>query len=335
MFFVLPLLPAFAALAVSIGEAVNMGAGLIGIGAAVKGSADYRKAKTLQEDAYTRYQSMAARIQQSTKTVQKKLEDFGRLKLETYTGIIKEAAELLSRFKTVTVSSFKDIQVEHLSFFTHELDDLKTSFIKASDILSCLSAGINTAVHGRFPYEDTPPLTQTIGAFGFKKPPISGIPHIPYAALTVAGLSWGISGNMSKTRARAAAARLSCETEKLKPVLTGYKALCDRVDEGGSLIAVLTEKLRAVLGCLQSVPIPVTNETPPETAAYIETAVSLTRALKQVIETDVCGGQKGVCPCMRKMKTKKTNIRGFRTILSIPSPATSHSLSHQSSTPKA
>jgi hypothetical protein len=60
------------------------------------------------------------------------------------------------------------------------------------------------------------------------------------------------------------------------------------VDEGGSLIAALTEKLRAVLGRLQSVP--VTNETPPETAAYIETAVSLTRALKQVIETDVCGG---------------------------------------------
>jgi hypothetical protein len=209
MFFVLPLLPAFAALAVSIGEAVSMGAGLIGIGAAVKGSADYRKAKTLQEDAYKRYHALAARIQQSTGAVQKKLEDFGRLKLETYTGIIKEAAELLSRFKTVTVSSFKDIQIEHLSFFTRELDDLNTSCMKASDVLSCLSAGVNTAVHGRFPYEDTPPLTQTIGAFSVMKPPISGVPRIPYTALAMAGLSWGISGNASKPRARAAAARLS------------------------------------------------------------------------------------------------------------------------------
>jgi hypothetical protein len=290
MFFIVPLLPAFAALAVSIGEAVGIGAGLIGIGAGIKGSADYHQAKTLREDAYNHYQTMEARIRRETRAVQKRLEDFSRLKLETYTGIIKEAAGVLSRFRNIDLSSFRDIQIEHISFFTRELNDLEKSCIKASDVLSCLSAGVNTAVHDRFPYKRMPPLIQTAGLFGGAKPSISGLPDISYAALAMAGLTWGISGGKAKTLARASAAQLSCETEKMESVLAGCTALLERIGEGEHLIASLTEKLRIVLTFLQSSSAPVTNEASPETAAYIETAVSLTRALKQVIETDVCGG---------------------------------------------
>jgi uncharacterized protein (UPF0254 family) len=67
MFFLLPLLPAFAAATVSIGEAIGIGAGVIGIGAAVKGSADYRQVKVIQENASAEYQETARRIKQKSK----------------------------------------------------------------------------------------------------------------------------------------------------------------------------------------------------------------------------------------------------------------------------
>jgi hypothetical protein len=290
MFFIVPLLSAFAALTVSIGEAIGIGAGLMGIGAGIKGSTDYHQAKTLQEDAYNRYQTMIRRIHRETKIVQDRLDGFSILRLETYTGIIREAAEVLSQFKNIDLSSFKDIQVEHISFLTHELDTLNASFITASDVLSCLSIGVNAAVYDRFPYKDTPSLVAATGDLDFTKVPVSGLPRIPYAALAMAGLSWGISGNTAKTQARAEAAKLSCETERLESVIAGYKALLERVDEGEHLIASLTEKLRAVLGSLQSVPLPVTDNTSSATAIYLETTISLTRALKQVIEADVCTG---------------------------------------------
>jgi hypothetical protein len=290
MFFILPLLPAFAAFAVSIGEAVGIGAGLVGIGAGVKGSVDYRKAKTMRKNAHNRHQTALSLIRRKTKAVQKRFEDFGRLKLEAYTGIIKEAADRLSRFRNIDLSPFRDTQVEHISFFSHELDGLNESCVKASDVLSCLAIGVNTAANDRFPYKDAPPMTQTIGAFGLAKRPIEGLPNISYAAIAMTGLTWGISGSVAKTQARATAAQLSCETEKLESVLAGYKALLDRIEEGEHMIASLTEKLRIVLASLSLAPMPATDEAPPEMTAHIEAAISLVRALKQAIETDVCGG---------------------------------------------
>jgi hypothetical protein len=73
----------------------------------------------------------------------------------------------------------------------------------------------------------------------------------------------------------------------MKAVLAGFRALLDRVAEGESLIAMLTGKLKAVLETLE--------ESEKETiqtsgAANIETAIALTRALKQIIETDICAG---------------------------------------------
>jgi hypothetical protein len=198
MVFPLSLLPAFAAATVSIGEALGIGAGVIGIGAAVKGTADYHRAKTIQENAGAGYQKAVRRVERKAMEAQKKLEDFGPLKLRTYTGVISEAAELLSNFINVSLSSFKDIQVERIRLFINELSELKEPALKASDALSCLSTGVTTAVNGRFPYKDTPPLFQSIGAFGLKPLPVNGLPPIPYAAIVMAGITWGLSGNAAK-----------------------------------------------------------------------------------------------------------------------------------------
>jgi hypothetical protein len=282
MFFLLPLLPALAAATVSIGEAVGIGAGVIGIGAALKGTADYHQAKTIQENASAEYQKTVRRIRRKAKEVQKKLEEFGLLKLRTYTGVIHDAVEALSNFIAVDLSSFKDIQVERVKLFINEVAGLKESVVKASDVLSCLSAGINAAARDRFPYKDTPPIFQTIGAFGLKPLPAGGLPAIPYAAITMAGLTWGVSGSAAKTQAEANAAYAAGEIEKLKQLEPGFDALLERIAEGENLIDALTGRLRFALAALKLLP------ESPETPKRVENAVTLTRALKQVIEVDVC-----------------------------------------------
>ena len=284
MIFLLPFLPAFAAATVSIGEAIGIGASVIGIGAAVKGAADYHKAQSIQQNAASEYRETVERIERKSKAVQKRLESFGLLKLQTYTGIIKEAVNVLSNFISVDLSLFKDIQVERIRFFSTELTGLKESVIKASDVLSCLSVGVNTAVHDRFPYKDTPPIFQTIGAFGLKPLPTNGLPYIPYTAITMAGLTWGISGNMAKTQAETNAVYASSEIEKMKPVETGFDALIECIAEGEKLIGALTGKLRLLLAELKLLP------ESDKTAGRIENAIALTKALKQIIEVDICDG---------------------------------------------
>jgi hypothetical protein len=288
MFFLLPLLPAFAAVTVSIGEAIGIGASAIGIGAAVKGSVDYHNAKTVQEAAYACYQSMVKKIRQKAKAVQNRMEGFGRLKLETYSGVIREAVDLLLQFKTIDLSPFRNIQVEHITFLKNNLDTMEMSCIRASDMLSCLSVGINTAVNDRIPYKETPPLLQTIGAFGIKTQPTVSLPYIPYAAITMAGISWGLSGNIAKVQAETNAVAVSRETKKMKSVLPGFNALLERISEGENLIIALTGKLRKVLAGLQ--PLSENRKATTVIAGQIETTITLTKALKQVIETDICTG---------------------------------------------
>ncbi|MDR2476165.1 MAG: hypothetical protein LBD18_00055 [Treponema sp.] len=117
------------------------------------------------------------KINRKAREAQNQLESFGLLKLRTYTGIIGEAVETLSRFISVDLSAFKDIQVERIRFFSNELVGLKNSVVKASYVLSCLAVGVTTAVNDRFPYKDTPPIFKTIGAFGLKIP-ANDLPNI-------------------------------------------------------------------------------------------------------------------------------------------------------------
>jgi hypothetical protein len=233
---------------------------------------------------------MVLTVKRKARAVQNKFTAFGMLKLQTYSGVIRKAAELLSRFKTVDLSSFRDIQVEHVAFLKNDVAPLETSCVKAGDVLSCLSIGVNTAVNDRIPYKDTPPLIPSIGAFGMKNFPGSGLPCIPYAAIALAGISWGISGGTAKSAAEAGAAALSGETEKLKTVLAGFRAVLGRIAEGESLIRTLTGKLETALETLGTCGKPEKNAVSEAAAFHIETAIALTRALKQVIETDVCTG---------------------------------------------
>ena len=70
MFFMLPVLAAKAA-AITIGEAIGIGATVFGIGAGVKGAIDYRKAKNIKAEADAEYLEMASRIKRRTARLKK------------------------------------------------------------------------------------------------------------------------------------------------------------------------------------------------------------------------------------------------------------------------
>jgi hypothetical protein len=278
----MPLVPAFAALTVSIGEAAGIGAGLVGIAAGIKGSADYKKAETIREGARRRCLGMAERIRRKARSVQNRLEEFAGLKLRAYTGIIREAAQTLSAFKPISLSAFRDIQVERISFFQHDPGPAKKPSGKAGNALSCLSAGLITAANDRIPYKGTPPILKAAGIFGVN--PVSGLPAIPYSAIAVAGLSWGISGSAAKAQAGNAALYAGRAIGRMEQTLSGFDALLERIGEGESLVNALAKKLRDALSVLPDAP------GGPETAAAVESAVALARALKEIIETDICTG---------------------------------------------
>jgi hypothetical protein len=212
------------------------------------------------------------------------------LKRQTYTGVIRDAAETLSRFKTIDLSSFRNMEVEYIAFLKDDAALLETSCVRASDVLSCLSLGVNTAASDRIPYKDSPPILRAAGAFGINGFPGNGMPRIPYAALALAGVSWGLSGSAAKSAAETDAAALSRETKTMQSVLAGFTAMLDRIDEGETLITDLAGKLKKVLETLGAFGKPEDQTVSAAMKVHLETAVSLTRVLKQVIETDICIG---------------------------------------------
>jgi hypothetical protein len=67
MIFLLPVFAAKAAVAtITIGEALGISAAVLGIGAGIKGSVDYQRAKKLKAEAEAEYQEMAQRIRRRT-----------------------------------------------------------------------------------------------------------------------------------------------------------------------------------------------------------------------------------------------------------------------------
>ena len=191
----------------------------------------------------------------------------------------------MSKYKSVDLSAYKAITVENVSFINAELDNLENACIRASDILSCISAGFNTAFNDRIPYKNTPVLIEIVGASGVQK--TAGLPAIPYAGITMAGISWGISGSLARTRAQEASLETKIETERMAGVLSGLRAVSRRIDEGESLLYALSGKLRKSVETLKTF-ASAEGEISREAAKELDICVRLVKSLKQVIEADIC-----------------------------------------------
>jgi hypothetical protein len=80
------------------------------------------------------------------------------------------------------------------------------------------------------------------------------------------------------------------ETEKMKTALTGIKALADRINEGKSLINILSSKLKPLLAELEAFEVSGCEPLPYRISLRIEAALILTKALKQVIDVNILSG---------------------------------------------
>jgi hypothetical protein len=195
----------------------------------------------------------------------------------------------LSKYKAIDLSAYKAITVESVRFINAELDNLEKTCIKASDILHCISVGINTALNDSIPYKNTPVLIELVGAFGIGKS-TKQLPAIPYAGITMAGINWGISGSYAKTAAQEATVEVKIETERMACVLDRLRAVINRVDEGEVLLYALSAKLKKSLDKLQL--LAGENEDLSEEAGKeIDISVRIIKSIKQVIETDICNAE--------------------------------------------
>jgi hypothetical protein len=276
--FILPLIPLFANAAITVGEAIGLGISAIGIGACVKGSVDFHKAKSVRTDVKNRYEDVVARTRDKAKRIEERLAVFGKKKLEAYGGIIQDAAKAISRFLKIDLTSFKDLKIDNIRFLKDGPESLKERCVRASDVLSALAAGISAAVFDRFPYKETPPLIPGTG---------KGLPAIPYSAIALSGISWGISGGAAKSRSMQSAAEADIEIEKLTALASGFEAVMAQIDEGERIIASLSEKLKRAVSELDKIEIKNESALSQTELVKIDTALSLTKALKEVIETPV------------------------------------------------
>jgi hypothetical protein len=195
--------------------------------------------------------------------------------------VVKE----LSKYKSIDLSAYKAITVENVSFINAELDNLENACIQASDILNCISVGFNTALNDRIPYKNTPVLIEIVGASGVKS--TAQLPAIPYAGITMAGISWGISGSLARTRAQEASLETKIETERMAGVLSGLRALGRRIDEGEALLYALSGKLRKSVDALKAL-TGGEGEISQAAAKEIDICVRFVKSLKEVIEADIC-----------------------------------------------
>ena len=149
--------------------------------------------------------------------------------------------------------------------------------------MSVISVGINSALQDRIPYNDTPALVKIIGMSGIGKT----LPDIPYAGITMMGVSWGINGSLAKTKALGKSVEIKIETEQMSGVLSGIKAIEKRIDEGKVLLYVLSDKLKKSLEKFQSI-VGNAETLTDEAAKELDTSIYLIKSIKQVIETDIC-----------------------------------------------
>ena len=191
---------------------------------------------------------------------------------------IGNAVRELSKYKPVDLSAYKAVFVKSVRFINVELKDMGKTCVHASDVLNCVSVGIGTAINDHIPYKNTPVLIKTAGR----------LPAIPYAGIAMAGITWGMSGSLAKARALEEAVAIGIETERMARVLSGLKAVENRVAEGGDLVRVLSGKIKKSLGRLQSLAAETEGNVSEAVAKEIDASIRLVKSLKQVIETDIC-----------------------------------------------
>ena len=200
--------------------------------------------------------------------------------------MIGNAVKILSKYKKIDLSTYKSISIENVRFINTELENLEKTCIQASDVLNCISVGIKTALTDNIPYHNTPALIQIVGLLGFG----NILKYLPYAGITMAGVTWGISGSLAKSKAEGEAVCIKIEAQRMSGVLYGLKAIESRVDEGEALLYALSKKLKKALDKFKSL-VGKSDELSEDATIELNASIQLIKSIKQVIETDICNAE--------------------------------------------
>lgn len=274
MFFLLPMIVGAAATAISAGEVMAGIAGAVGIGTAVKGAMDTRKANDIRKSADEKYDAECTNLKNEVKRTQRKAEEFGRMKKRIYSGVLKDAistirtkGELGKELNLNTcVAKILEKDIER---FEHRFSSETTPF--PSLVKSC---GIEPVMSS---------MMQNIGLFGSGTASLSFAPFIiPSMLMTL------INGNQKIAESERFAGKVDVECERIETKIELCRVLRKRILEGMKVTGYLSEKLSDYSYRLSKINSAGNVLSDEEKHTLFDRMTTLAVALKKVMEAVIC-----------------------------------------------
>lgn len=273
MFFLIPMLAGAAATAVSAGEVVAGIAGAVGIGSAIKGVIDCKEAKDIRRSAEEKYDGECEKLRKEAKLTQKKAEEFGRMKKELYSGILKKSvlAVAESRLKNDEINfnaCAARILSKDIGRFEKRLGGETVPFASL-----VRTSGIQPVMSG---------MMANIGVFGSGAASLS---FVPFALPTMLGIA--MKGSRMLVESERFAGTVDVECEHIEEKITLCKALRKRIMEGMKVTKFLSEKLSSCMGQIAENES-AGNVLPEEEKMLFDRTLTVAVALKKVMEAEIC-----------------------------------------------
>jgi len=224
---------------------------------------DYQQAKKLKAEADEAYRKMAMRIRRQTIRLKKNLQNFGKMKHEAYTVVIRNAVKILAKYSTIDLTEYKSFDISNIR----------------------ISAYDNTAFINSMLRKKTSILNEAICDIGLLKI-TKGLNSNPYAGILMTGITLGMNGHFVKTKAEEVSTGTKVKIERMVYVLSELKAIQKRITEGESLLYALSRKLKASLWTLQTLACKE-DELSEEASKEIDISISLIKSIKRLIETEI------------------------------------------------
>lgn len=274
MFFLIPMLAGAAATAISAGEIAAGIAGAVGIGSAIKGAVDYSEAKSIRESAEEKYDGECEKLQKEAALTQKKAEEFGRLKKEIYSGLLKKSVS------EVAENRLKDEEVNlnacAAKILSKDIARFEERFCGEAVPFASLvrTSGIQSIMSG---------MMTNIGVFGSGAAALS---FVPFALPAMLGIA--MRGSRMLVESERFAGTVDVECEKIEDKITLCRAMRKRIMEGMKVTKFLSEKLSSCMSEISGEKSAGNVLSEEDKKVLLERSLTVAVALKKVMEVEIC-----------------------------------------------
>ena len=273
MFFLIPMLAGAAVAALSAGEIAAGIAGAVGIGSVVKGAIDCKEAKDIRSSAEEKYDGEREKLRKEATLTQKKAEEFGRMKKELYSGILKKSVVAVAESKLKNDEiNFNACAAKILS---KDIGHFEKRFEGESVPFASLvrTSGIQPVMSG---------MMANIGVFGSGATSLS---FVPFVLPTMLGIA--MKGSRMLVESERFSGTVDVECERIEEKITLCKTLRKQIMEGMKVTKFLSEKLSF---CMSQI---AENESagnvlPEEEKMLFDRTLTVAVALKKVMEAEIC-----------------------------------------------